>query len=472
MRDRETNRKLLHLYRRAAFGAIPAKNTSPGHAVNLLFEDSETFVPISLVSISAETTEIPAMDKMMLLSDSEKGFAKKEKNKMERERVKDLNMAWMDLMANSKGVLRERMALFWHGHFACRSQNPVFVQNYINTIRKNALGNFGQMLLEVSKEPAMLQFLNNQQNKKRSPNENFAREVMELFTMGRGNYSEDDVKESARAFTGWSYNASGEFEFKAKVHDGESKKFLGRQGAFDGADIIAILLKQRETALFVTKKIYQSFVSEIPDVNRIQKLADDFYASDYDIEKLMRTIFKADWFYDESPQNVLIKSPVELIVGIQRTLFASFRNKQSALYIQKVLGQVLFYPPNVAGWPGGRNWIDSSSLLFRMQLPGIMIGNAETNVKAKESGDVNDPVFRKPDKNLKAEVNWEVWAERFEKTEPDKVTQEIADQLLAQNPNESVFILLDKRVSGETDLTQKIRKITLAIMALPEYQVS
>lgn len=168
-----------------------------------------------------------------------------------RESIRNLNMLWSYEMVNSAAQLREKMAFFWHGHFACRNLNIYYQQGLLDVLRRNALGNFGTMLKEVSKTAAMLNFLNNQQNKKDHPNENFAREVMELFTLGRGNYTEDDIKEAARAFTGWSSNLKGEFVFRRFQHDAGSKTVLGKTGNLGGEDVLDILLQQKQTARFI-----------------------------------------------------------------------------------------------------------------------------------------------------------------------------------------------------------------------------
>src|SRR5690242_935193 len=191
-------------------------------------------------------------------------------------------------MINSEAQLREKMSLFWHGHFACRILNIFFQQQLINAIRQNAFSDFGTLLRNVSKSPAMLSFLNNQQNKKQHPNENFAREVMELFTIGRGNYTETDVKEAARAFTGWGTNPQGEFIFRRAVHDDGTKSFMRRTGNFDGDEVLNIILERRETASFITSKIYRYFVNEEPDEKHISWLASRFYESRYDISALMK----------------------------------------------------------------------------------------------------------------------------------------------------------------------------------------
>src|SRR5688572_16870198 len=194
-----------------------------------------------------------------------------------RQGVRNLNMYWMHEMVNTSAQLREKMAFFWHGHFACRNLNVFYQQGLLDSIRRNALGNFGTLLKEVSKSAAMLNFLNNQQNRKGHPNENFAREVMELFTLGRGNYTENDVKEAARAFTGWAANAKGDFIFRKNQHDAGSKTILGRTGNFQGDEVLDILLEEKQTAKFIAGKLFKFLVNEIPDPAIIDRLAERFY---------------------------------------------------------------------------------------------------------------------------------------------------------------------------------------------------
>src|SRR6185436_19949343 len=192
---------------------------------------------------------------------------------------------------NTDAQLREKMAFFWHGHFACRNLNVFYQQGLLDIIRSNALGNFRTMLHEVSKSAAMLNYLNNQQNRKDHPNENFAREVMELFTLGRGNYSEDDIKNAARAFTGWASIPKGEFIFRRNQHDFGTKTVLGKTGNLTGEEVLDILLEQKQTAKHITQKMYKFFVSDTIDANHVEWLADRFYKSDYDISKLTEDIF-------------------------------------------------------------------------------------------------------------------------------------------------------------------------------------
>ncbi|RYZ48633.1 MAG: DUF1800 domain-containing protein, partial [Chitinophagaceae bacterium] len=227
-----------------------------------------------------------------------------------RQAIRSLNLLWLDEMVSSNAQLREKMALFWHGHFASRNLNVFYQQQLLDVIRQHALGSFRDLLHGVSKTAAMIFFLNAQQNRKGHPNENFAREVMELFTLGRGHYTENDVKEAARAFTGWSANLKGEFVFRRFQHDAGAKTVLKRSGNLTGEEVLDLLLDQGQTARFITEKIYRFFVNESVDPAKVDALAVRFYQSDYNIGQLLQDIFTADWFYDEKNIGKRIKSPV------------------------------------------------------------------------------------------------------------------------------------------------------------------
>lgn len=406
---------------------------------------------------------------------------RKQLQQMNTQGIKDLNVSWLNTMIHSEHPLREKMSLFWHGHFACRTQNVLFNQQLLSVIRDNALEDFGDLLSAVSKSPAMLEFLNNQQNRKQHPNENFAREVMELFTLGRGNYTEQDVKEAARAFTGWGYDANGSFVFRDKQHDDDSKLFLGKHGNWNGDDILKILLEQPQTATFITRKIYKFFIADTPDEERIAQLSKKFYHSGYNIRSLMKEIFMSDWFYDSSLVGNKIKSPVELLVGIRRTVPMDFEKEEVMLVFQRVLGQLLFYPPNVAGWPGGRNWIDSSSLMFRLRVPQVVFYSDVLNIKPKElmaeMGDgnnykmtlqINEFLKKQYAKKVNATIHWENYLKGFEKVDRVSLAKAIADSLL-QNRNVNAA-LLDK-YSDSSSRENYIKTITIDVMSTPEYQL-
>ena len=412
-----------------------------------------------------------------------------------RESIRNLNLFWVHEMVNSGAQLREKMAFFWHGHFACRNLNIFFQQGLLDVIRKNALGNFRTLLKEVSKTAAMLNFLNNQQNKKDHPNENFAREVMELFTLGRGNYTEHDVKEAARAFTGWSANPKGEFIFRRFQHDADSKTVLGKTGNFEGEEVLDILLKQKQTAKFVTQKIYKFFVNEQPDVEKTDWLSERFYKNDYDISKLLEDIFTSDWFYDNKNVGAKIKSPVELMVGIQRMLPMKFERDEALLLLQRALGQLLFFPPNVAGWPGGKNWIDSSTLMMRMRIPQMlndrdefnvtpkadddqMMGNTEQSRSAtplrKNNADEDSKAtamksLKRLNKPLQVNIDWSLYTKNYESISRESLQANISSNLLQTKSQVNPEVI--KQSADNSGRENFIKTVTLQIMSTPEYQL-
>lgn len=273
---------------------------------------------------------------------------------------------WIDRMVRSPHPLQEKMTLFWHGHFAtsdekvrdCRK-----IRQQIDTIRAGALGSFGDLLTAVSKDPAMLIFLDASQNVKGAPNENFGREVMELFTLGVGNYSEDDIREAARAFTGWG-NDDLRFAFDADKHDGGEKHFLGRTGLFDGDDILQIILEQEQTAIYIASKIYRFFVRTEIEPDLATRLGALLAEHDYQIAPFLRVLFLSEDFYSAPSVATHIKSPTELIVSTYRKLeVPALPGIPDPNAVGKTLGQVLLYPPTVAGWGEGRAWI-TPGLLF------------------------------------------------------------------------------------------------------------
>ena len=470
--------QMRYLLSRAGFGATPAEideaaRKSLRKVVRQLLKEGESVTDLQVVETDASQTK-RQLKKLFRDGQLDKEMLK-ERIRDNAEKVRDLNLQWLDQMASGKAALREKMALFWHGHFACRTQgrNPLFSQQYANTLRQHALGRFGDLLMAVSKEPAMLQFLNNQQNRKNAPNENFAREVMELFTLGRGNYSEGDIKEAARAFTGWQFTLDGEFVFREQVHDEGEKTIFGKTGAFRGENVIAMLLENRQTARFITAKIYRFFVNDSEDKKQIDALADQFYKSNYDIAGLMETIFMSDWFYDAKNVGAHIKSPVELLAGLRHTLGVQFDQPQPQIFVQRTLGQLLFYPPNVAGWPGGKNWIDSSSLLFRMQLPAYILKAAEVTIKPKDEGDVNAQLLaRKGGAKFQTKVDWAAFESAFAKTLDADLLDTLAVTLLPFPLRPDQRILLSQQRKPDQSRPEQIHTLTAALMSLPEYQLT
>lgn len=457
---------LQHLYSRTGFGlsydnAERLKSTSRRTVVERLFRSSRDFTPLT-VDLTGFEEFLNTSPKELKERYSEAEL--QEFRKRSREKVKALNAAWLNRLSDTDQILREKMTLFWTNVFVCRDTNILHIQEYNNTLRKYALGNFGDFVKAVSKEPSMSKYLNNRQNVAESPNENFARELMELFTLGIGNYTEQDIREAARAFTGWSFRKDGSFWVRRNKHDFGVKTFLGQTGNFDGDDIIDIILEQKQCARFICTKIYSYFVNPVPDSRHIEELTDIFYR-DYDIRQLMHHLFVSDWFYDPANRGVKIKSPVELLAGIRTIVPVQFEKERQLLYLQRMMGQVLLYPPNVAGWKGDRNWIDSNTLVFRMKLPALLLNSGMIDLQ--EKGDYKDPFERyyragqNKNKFLKTKVSWD----QFEKEYGQLPPGEMKDLLIAPEINPETAVLLSKlRIENN-------REYCVQLMSLPEYQL-
>ena len=458
-----TQKRLQHLYWRAGFGLSPKefsskRKQSTQKAIDELFKEAHKASKIKIVKNGVE------VGKEKMISKKEKQEKKKE-NKL---KIGGHNTDWILRMGNpDESALLEKMCLFWHGHFACKTKIPGWARRQLNTIRTHALGDFRALVLAIAKDGSMIRFLNNQQNRKRKPNENFARELMELFTIGRGNYTEKDIKEAARAFTGWSSNLRGEFVFKKRQHDFDTKIFMGQTGKWDGNDIIDIILENKTTAEFIARKAYRFFVNEKVDERNVQQLAQKFYDSNYDIETLMRGIFESDWFYDKKNVGVKIKSPIELLAGMIRTFDVELKNPMALLFIEKALGQILFNPPNVAGWAGGKSWIDNSTLMLRLNMGNVLFQNSELNLKVKEEFESQKRNKRK--RNIQASVNFSPFYKLFKKENERKLIEKVSGYLL-QTTSPIKQDLFNGFVKKDTQ-ENLIKSLSLRIMSLPEYQL-
>jgi len=447
-----------HLLWRAGFG-IGLSQVSDLKKMNRKELLKELFTEDHSQTIEYTTADIEAEEYTAAKANAE---MRSQIQKTNQRQNQELNLNFLEKMVNSKNQLQEKMAFFWHGHFATRINNPKFNKHQLNIIRKHALGNFRELLFEVSKSPAMLSFLNNQQNKKGHPNENFAREVMELFTMGIGNYTEKDIREAARAFTGWGFDKVANFIERTKQHDEGTKTFLGKTGNFSGDDVLNIILEQKTTAKFITTKIYKFFVNEKTDETIINQLSDSFYRSNYDLKKLMREIFESDWFYDKKNIGNRIKSPTELMVGMMRLLPMTIQNPENLIVYQKLLGQMLLYPPNVAGWPSGKSWIDSSTLMLRLQIPQIWSGLRPLEVAPRQDDDIDmgmksREAMKKSFNNPNIEIDWAKVEKAFNKKD--------CEDFLLSNPEN----LNMKTVQNFSDNSLKMNIINL--MSTPEYQL-
>ncbi|MBY0433236.1 MAG: DUF1800 domain-containing protein [Cyclobacteriaceae bacterium] len=450
---------------RAAFGVGIATGT---HDLPTLLQQAKKIAPLHAV-------EKPVVDQeqMSAMDEASRKALRKDLFDKSRKRLMNVNTAWMEKMSADPS-LRERMTFFWHGHFACRSLVPYFAQQQNNTLRTLALGSFRELLLAISKDGAMLRFLNNQQNKKDHPNENFAREVMELFTLGRGNYSEQDVKEAARVFTGWGADMFGDFQFRPRQHNGGSKTFRGKTKNYTGEEILESILDDKNTARFITTKVARHFVSDrpLPD-STIEDWSKSFYESDYDIEKLMTRVLQSEEFNSPSNIGTKIKSPVELIVGLVIHTGGAFEDTRSMVFLQRGLGQVLFYPPNVSGWPSGKAWIDSSSLTFRVGLGKLLLEGSETDFEASDDGDANGIGKENNGKRkLTLRVNWQALAEHFTTTSAAQSLELIESYLLSRPTTATNRGYVSTFAATAADEKEFIKKAFIGFMSLPEYQLS
>mgnify|MGYP000850457545 CR=1 FL=1 len=457
--------KLQHLFLRAGFGETPPaiarlKDTSLGSVVEQLFNDSKSWKDIHYLPYPIkENREKKGVSASQFL-----GMILKSKQDSE-----ELNQQWLFKLTHTEAVLREKMVFFWHNHFATSVPFSYLMQEQNNTLRKHALGNFRDLLFAIAKDPAMILYLNNQENKKDHPNENFAREVMELFTLGIGHYTEKDIQEAARAFTGWTIDARGEFVFREGIHDSGEKIFLGKKGNFKGEDILNILLDNKQTARYIVYKIYREFVNPKPDTEIIEQLAAQFFNSGYNIEQLMRSIFNAEWFYADQNIGVKIASPVELIVRYNKLIKLKFTKPKGLLQLQHALGQVLFFPPNVAGWKGHEKWIDSASLLLRLNLPQFIVNGSAVGLKSRPAFEEAPEDGPAEIKNQKVESDWGSFIHFFRDKKGDVLIESMLSHLIQSS---AARIPVEKLRSVNSENTDnQIVQLAAQIMSLPEFQL-
>ncbi|MGI8549639.1 MAG: DUF1800 domain-containing protein [Dehalococcoidia bacterium] len=352
--------RIAHLYRRAGFGV------SPSELETAVMQGYDATLELLL---NPQDSHDAADDR---LSGLEFDFAVGE----------ELQRWWLVRMRYSSRPLVEKMALFWHAHFTSaitkvNGENLHMMKEQNELFRSQGLGNFRDLLRNVSKDPAMILWLDVNKSVKKDPNENFGRELLELFTLGVGNFAEDDVKAAARAFTGWSVsNGDRKFIFHGQDHDNGEKRFLGRTGNFDGDDIVNILVQQPATAQLLATKLVRFFVIDPPDLNLVRSLAGSLIDSGYDIKRALRQLFKSDVFSSHAAYHALIKSPAEFLTGMIRG-FALETDGKGLTTMMTGMSQELFNPPDVSGWPGGPRWIATDTMLARYNLASMITASTD-----------------------------------------------------------------------------------------------
>lgn len=354
-------------------------------------EDAVTYV---LMQQEAEPIEPPAFVINPEPRPKYKDTTPKERQaaqKLRRNQQEILKRWWMARMVTTSAPIEEQMLLFWHNHFTTSAQkvrDPIIIYQQHEILRKQALGRFDVMLRMIMQDPAMLNYLDNSKNKKGKPNENLARELLELYTLGEGHYTEKDVKETARALTGWGVSNKRTHTFYVNQHDDGSKTILGKTGKFSMPEVLDLLLSKPQVSRFIVDKLWRQFISQTPDQLRTKELAEQFKNHQYDIYKLMKQLLMEDAFWSENNRAVLVKSPVEMVVGLYRQMDVDSAPYNVMVNQAKQLGQNLFTPPNVKGWPiASVDWVDTSTLLKRQNTIGRLM-RAQEMANTMQQGEV------------------------------------------------------------------------------------
>ncbi|MBS0207987.1 MAG: DUF1800 domain-containing protein [Planctomycetes bacterium] len=352
-------RQAAHLLRRAGFGA------SPQEIAAAVAQGLEATVDALFDRADDEEAEF------------QQAFAAIESGFVNLSDVGYVQGWWVHRMLRTRVPLKEKLALFWHGHFATsihKVEDPYLMHRQIETLRQLGAGSFRDLVLAVAKDPAMLVYLDGQSSTKEHPNENFARELMELFTCGIGHYTEQDVQAAARAFTGW-HRQGAEFVFEGEVHDGGRKEFLGQAGKFDGGDIVELLMQQPATPRFIATKLLRFFVTPEPPDALVDEAAQLLDRTQLNIKWFLRTLFLSEYFFSDTCYRRRIASPVEFAVGTARTLGVRISGTEVKDYLS-AMGQNLLAPPNVKGWDGEQKWINSSTWPKRLDYARLVAGAA------------------------------------------------------------------------------------------------
>ncbi|MBY0460845.1 MAG: DUF1800 domain-containing protein, partial [Gemmataceae bacterium] len=454
-----------HLFRRAAFGAgeqelALALKEGPAKALDKLLAGAPD-----------------AQDLVPTLQDVGKLAAERE---AEGGKLREW---WVYGILQGGHPLREKMTLFWHNHFATsilkvRSAELMFRQNCV--FREHALGAFGPLLHAVTRDGAMLVWLDSNSNVKGRANENYARELMELFSLGVGNYTEKDVREAARAFTGWHTDGKG-FRFNPAQHDDTEKTVLGKTGRFDGSAVVDIVLSQPACARFLVKKLYTFFVSEIaPPDALLEPLCERFRKSDYDVAALLKVMLASKHFYSDHAFRKRIKSPVEYVLGAVNGAYRRYDEDHPHFrpldhhYLVKWIsgmGQVLFAPPNVKGWPGSKTWLNTATVLERDNFAAALASGKLWLPPPEQQAFVVADSLPPP---LALDVAREVAEEKASK--PEDVVRVLLDRLVpggvrAEARAKLVAFVGEDKPKG-AELARRAREAAHAILTMPEYQLA
>lgn len=475
--------KAAHLLNRAGFGGSPAEiETLRGAGFDAAVD--------RMLNAPDDAPHFPAPDwakprnifliregVRMAASEDERRMKQREEIRNQREQMVELISWWLRRMQKSPNPLREKLTLFWHGHFATsavkvRESYFMWLQN--ETLRQQALGNFGSMVKAISRDPAMMRWLDTDQSRRMTPNENFARELMELFTLGIGNYTEQDVKEAARAFTGYKLNPADEsFRFAALQHDDGEKSFLGARGNFSGDDIIDRILRQPACARFICTKLWKFFASDEPKPAVIDSLANTFRNGKYEIRPVMREMLRSAEFYSPALIHSQVKSPVQWLVQAVKILETELPPPQVTANALRQLGQVPFAPPNVKGWDGGRAWITTSTLLLRYNMANFVVGSGPLRMQMARNP-ARRAKGRDFDVDPRAHIDLEKIAPASLRADPRALVAHLTMRLfqspLSARETEPFVSFLEKKRPDTSDAT--IQELLHLMMSTPQFQLT
>jgi len=474
-----------HLLLRAGFGATPAQvNAAADDGLDKTVDrlvryqqidvsalpdpdaDPDVLRPLTAEERKARNDARKAGDQEALDALRRKQLMARRGDQQMLERLRDW---WIARFVASPRPMQEKLTLLWHGHFAAghrqvRDAYLLYQQNQM--FRDNANGSFATLARGIVRDPAMIRYLNNDRNVKRKPNENLARELMELFTLGEGNYTEQDIKAGARALTGYAAR-DNDFEMRAGQHDGTNKKILGEVGPWNGDHFVNILLEQEACPQYVALKLYRHFVADVsqyrdqvPEENlaAIDVMARQLRAADYDMAPVLVTLLKSRHFYDPAIVGGKIKSPAELLFGTIHQLGTPTRDKRALRGSMSGMGQTLFQPPSVAGWPVGREWVNTSTLFIRQNTAIYLLTGKLPGRKWKPGNLAFDP---------------QPLLAGLDDREPAAVANHLIDALLgAHTPaarREPIVRFLEERDKGVTQ--DSLVALLLLITATPEYQL-